>query len=207
MKTITLLLVILAQTLAMAQSPYEKGMVKALTLYQEQKVDEASNLFERIGKAEQDKWIPYYYVAMININKSWMIKDEAIIKAQLDKAQEYLNLAMTFSKDNPEIKVLQAYLYTVWVAYDGQRFGMTYAPKVGAIYEEALALDPKNPRVLLSKAEWDMGSAKFFGQDTSSYCKQIASTIPLFDSYTKEEPFYPMWGKNRAIEVSETCKE
>ncbi|MEH6408302.1 MAG: hypothetical protein V7767_13565, partial [Leeuwenhoekiella sp.] len=124
MKLSALILALFISTYVFPQDQYQNGMQKAMSIYSEGKVDEAANLFERIGKAENDKWLPYYYVAQININKSWRLKDESQLKAQLDKAQEYINLAKTYSKDNAEIMVLQAHLYTAWVSFDGQRYGM-----------------------------------------------------------------------------------
>tara|TARA_R110002020_G_scaffold133131_7_gene297132 strand:- start:327 stop:950 length:624 start_codon:yes stop_codon:yes gene_type:complete len=207
MKTLLIIFSFIVTSSLMAQTPYEKGMLKAMEIYGSGNVDEAANLFERIGNAEQDKWLPYYYVAQININKSWTLKDEAVLKAQLDKAQEYVNLAKTFSKNNPEIMILQAHVYTVWLAYDGQRYGMKYAPLVAEIYNKAIAIAPDNPRVVLNKAEWDMGSARYFGEDIKPYCKDIERSLELFANFDNEDPFYPKWGKERAEEVLKTCNE
>ena len=96
MKIITIILTAFLTVPVFAQAQYEQGMKKAFTLYGEGKLDEAANMFERIGNAEQDKWLPYYYVAQININKSWTVKDENVLKAQLDKAQEFINMATTW---------------------------------------------------------------------------------------------------------------
>ena len=207
MKIILIIFSLIVSTPLLAQGSYEKGMQKAMEIYGSGNVDEAANLFERIGNAEQDKWLPYYYVAQININKSWTLKDESVLKAQLDKAQEYVNLAKTFSKDNPEIMILQAHIYTAWVAYDGQRYGMKYAPLVTEIYNKAKAVAPDNPRVVLNKAEWDMGSAKYFGENVKPYCKDIEHSLELFANFENEDPFYPKWGKERAEEVLKTCNE
>tara|TARA_R110002020_G_scaffold108281_2_gene251042 strand:- start:24550 stop:25173 length:624 start_codon:yes stop_codon:yes gene_type:complete len=206
MKIITIILTAFLTVPVFAQAQYEQGMKKAFTLYGEGKLDEAANMFERIGNAEQDKWLPYYYVAQININKSWTVKDENVLKAQLDKAQEFINMATTNSKDNAEIMVLQAHLYTAYVAFDGQRYGMQYAAKVSEIYSKAKQLAPDNPRVVFSKAEWDMGSAKYFGQDVTPYCKDIERALELFGTFKNEDPFYPDWGADRAQEALKACK-
>ena len=206
MKIITIILAAFLTVPVFAQAQYEQGMKKAFTLYGEGKLDEAVNMFERIGNAEQDKWLPFYYVAQININKSWTVKDENVLKAQLDKAQEFINMATTNSKDNPEIMVLQAHLYTAYVAFDGQRYGMEYAAKVSEIYSKAKQLAPDNPRVVFSKAEWDMGSARYFNQDVTPYCKDIERALELFGTFNNEDPFYPKWGEDRAQEALKACK-
>ena len=189
-----------------AQSQYETGMEKALELWKTSKIEESSNLFERIAKAETKKWIPKYYVANVNILAGFKIKDEAILKLRLDKAQKYLDEAKLLSPKNPEILVMQALLNTVYVAFDGSKYAMMLAPKNTAIYEEALLLAPNNPRVILSKAEWNMGSAKFFGQSTAPYCIDIERALVLFDKEELKDPFQPSWGKGRAVEVLQQCK-
>ena len=139
---------------------YQQGMQKAFQLWSENKSWEAANIFERIAQAEPDNWLPPYYVAQINVINSFSEKDATKLKAQLDKAQNFINDATFNSKDNPEILVLQAQWYTAWIVFDGQQYGMTYSAKASELYNKALALAPDNPRVILSKAEWDMGGAK-----------------------------------------------
>lgn len=190
-----------------AQTNFEKGMKKAFELWENNKMDEAENMFERISKAETDEWLPHYYIAQINSLKSWNEKDESVLKAQLDKAQEHINSAMAISKDNPEIIVIQAHVLTNWVAFDGMTYGMKYSGKITELYSKAENLAPKNPRVVFSKAEWGMGSAKYFGQDTAPYCDTIEKSIELFANFKPESELHPNWGKQRAQQVAESCKK
>lgn len=207
MKRVIIVTLVLVSGMINAQSNYEKGMQKAMQLWQENKVDEAENLFERISNAELDEWLPHYYIAQINSLKSWEEKDETILKAQLDKAQAHINSAMAISKDNPEIIVLQAHVLTNWVAFDGAVYGMKYAGKITELYNKAYKLAPENPRVVFSKADWAMGSARYFGQDTKPYCEEIEKSIELFATFKPESELHPNWGKQRAEQVVESCKE
>ena len=69
-------------------------------------------------------------------------------------------------------------------------------------------LAPDNPRVILNKAEWDMGSARFFGQPLDPYCEDIQRAIELFADFNPEEKFYPTYGLERANQImEETCKK
>ena len=189
-----------------AQTNFEKGMTKAFELWQADKTDQAENMFERIAKAEPEEWLPNYYIAQINSLKSWNEKDEAILKSQLDKSQGHLDLAMSKCENNPELLVMQAQVLTNWVAYDGMTYGMKYGAKVSELYTKAYELSPTNPRVAFGKAEWAMGSAKYFGQDTTPYCKEIEASIELFDTFKPETEFHPNWCKERAEQVVEACK-
>lgn len=205
-KIITLLLVVVTTSSLSAQSKYEKGMIKAFELWEAQKTEQASQLFERISKAKQNEWLPSYYVATLEILGSFGLKDEAKLNSKLKKAQEFLDIAKGISPNNPEIIINQALLNTAFIAFDGQKYGMTLSGKNAILYNEALKIAPNNPRVILGKAEWDMGSARFFGQPIDPYCKDIEKALELFE---KEElpKFYPKYGKIRAKQVLKQCKK
>lgn len=191
-----------------AQANYEKGMQKALTLWGENKPEEAVNLFERIASAEKDNWLPSYYAAQVLIIDGFSkLKETEKLDAQLKRAQNFINDATAISKENSEIIVMQAMLHTVYVSSDGVKYGMTLAPKVAQLYEQAYKLDPKNPRVTLNRAEWNMGSAKYFGQDTKPFCVEFEKALKLFANFKPETAFHPNWGQDRAEDVLKSCKE
>jgi hypothetical protein len=205
MKNLIIIVVLTMAELLSAQTNYDKGMQKAFQLWGSDPA-EASNVFERIATAEPDNWLPLYYAAQINILQSFGMQDQKKLTAQLNKAQDLLNDANAISKDNPELMVLQALLHTAWVAYDGATYGMTLSGKVTSIYAHAEQIAPENPRVVLSKAEWGMGSARYFGQDTKPFCKDVEQALELFTNFKPESPYHPKWGKERAEQILETCK-
>lgn len=207
MKHLFLIIALVVSGIISAQGNYEKGMQKAFELWGSNQSMEAANLFERIAAAETNNWLPAYYAAQINILNSFGEKDEQKLTAQLKKAQDLINDATAISKDNPEIMVLQALLHTAWVAYDGATYGMTLSPKVIELYTKAETIAPKNPRAVYCKAEWDMGSARYFGQDTAPFCKDLERAVVLFKDFEPESPFHPNWGQDRAEQILETCNQ
>ena len=205
MKHLIIIAVLLVSAITNAQTNFETGMQKAFELWGQNNWTEAEQLFERIAAAEPNEWLPNYYIAQMNSLKTWEEKDPKIVKAQLDKAQEYLNSAVGLTKDNVDVLVLQAQIYTNWVAFDGMTYGMKYSAKITDLYNTAYRLAPDNPMVLLSRAEWNMGSARYFGQDTKPFCKDIEKAIELFPNFKPESAFHPNWGKERAEEVLKSC--
>jgi len=206
MKKVLIITVLLMSAAAFPQDQYTKGMQKAFQLWGEGEIAEASNLFERISAAELDNWLPAYYASQVNTVASFGERDKEKLSQQLGKAQEFVDLAKAISPNNPEILVQQALIHTAWVAYDGATYGMTLSGKVAALYQKAIELAPDNPRVVFSKAEWDMGSAKFFGQDITPYCKDVEHALELFANFKPASAFHPNWGKERAGEVVKNCK-
>jgi hypothetical protein len=193
MKTIIYLCLALFALSAVAQSPYDTGMKKAFDLWGENKMVEASNLF----------------VSQVNVIKSFGETDPAVLKAQMDKALDFLNQLKTLTEDdNPYVKILEGQYYTAWIASDGMKYGMKYAGKVSTLYAEALSLAPENPIVVFGKAEWDAGTAKYFGQSMEPFCKDVQRAIDLSDNFEPEGAFYPSFQKERALEfIEENCKE
>lgn len=207
MKNLITIALLLVSSAVLAQDQYTKGMQKAFQFWGEGKTAEASNLFERIASAETDNWLPYYYVAQVNTVRSFGEQDEEQLIRQLKKAQEYIDLAKAISPDNAEILVQQAMIHTAWVAFDGAKYGMSLSGKVVALYQKALQIAAENPRVVFSKAEWDMGSAKYFGQDTTPYCAAIERSLELFANFKPESEFHPNWGGDRAEIILKDCKK
>ncbi len=208
MKQLIIIALVVCSFSASAQTKYEKGMTKAFDLWKSEKQWEAANLFERIAQAEPDEWLPPFYVAQINILYSFNEKDEEKITAQLKKAQDFLNDAKAISKENAEILVAQAQLYTAWVVFDGAKYGMNYSPKIAQTYQEAYNIEPENPRVAFGKVEWDLGTARWFGQDTSKFCEDLAAAVALFETYEPKGQFYPQGGGDYAKQsLEQNCAE
>ena len=206
MKKFILAAFILVSGFAQAQGQFEQGMSKAFSLWKEGKNAEASAMFERIAAAEKSSWLPNYYVALINTSSSFGTKDKETVNALLTKAQNALDVEMVKDPNNAEILVMQAMIYTGWVAFDPMTYAMQYSGKVMEMYNKAEAIAPENPRVVSGKAEFEIGSAKFFGTDIKPLCAKIDKSIALFAAFKPETPFSPKWGLDRALEAQKGCK-
>ncbi|WP_405562342.1 tetratricopeptide repeat protein [Polaribacter sp. Asnod6-C07] len=206
MKKVLFIIAIFIATGISAQTKYQKGMQKAFDLWNQNKLTEASQLFERISKAEPENWLPAYYAATVEIISSFGIKNETVLTAKLTKAQEFLDAAKSNSENNPELIITQALLNLGYIAFDGQKYGMTLSGKNNMLYAKALELAPNNPRVILGKAEWEMGAAKFFGKSTAPYCDAIKKAIELGKAEKVEQEFYPKFQLKRAEEVLQKCQ-
>lgn len=191
-----------------AQTPYKKGMNIAFELWNQDELIEASNFFERITKVEKDNWLPPYYAGYTLVLSAFRVKDETTLKLKLDKATDLLNQASNISPNNPEILIVQALKNTAYINFDGQKYGMTLSAKNTSIYNKALKIAPNNPRVILAKAEWDMGTARFFNKSIEPYCDDVTKALKIFEAENKPDvKFYPSWGKNRAVRILEQCKK
>lgn len=205
MEKVFLIFYFLVSNIISAQGNYDQGMTKALELWKEGKATEASALFERIASAEKDNWLPNYYVALVNTTSAFRTKDGKELEGLLGKAQKALDSELNKGAENAELLVLQAMIHTARIAFDPMNKGATLSGTVLQLYNEAEAISPNNPRVVLSKAQFEMGSAKFFNSDTTPICLRIEKSIVLFDNFKPESPFYPNWGKEQAEKVLKGC--
>jgi hypothetical protein len=206
MKNICLFVGFFIAQIAASQTNYEKGMQQAFALWSEGKTTQASQLFERIASAEKENWLPSYYASTIEILGSFGEKDETILVAKLTKAQELLDISKSISENNPEIIITQALLNTAYIAFDGQKYGMTMSGKNSQLYAKALQLAPENPRVILGNAEWNMGAAAFFGKSTKPYCDEIKRAIEIGKKEKIDKPFFPKFQVERAEGILKKCE-
>jgi hypothetical protein len=64
----------------------------------------------------------------------------------LDKAQPLIDSAFTLSSDEPELNVLQAFLYQARIPVNPLIRGLSFSKKADVSLKKALAGDPDNPR-------------------------------------------------------------
>ena len=199
--TIALFLVLLVS----AQGQFEQGMGKAFQLWGEGKDTEASAMFERIAAAEKTSWLPNYYVAFVNTTTAFNTKDAAQMNLLLTKAQSALDIELIKNPNNAELLIVQAMVHTARISADPMTNGAKLSPVVMQLYSKAQAIAPENPRAIFGKAEFEIGSAKFWGTDTKPMCAQIEKAIGLFATFKPETPFSPKWGLDRAQSAIKNC--
>jgi hypothetical protein len=191
----------------LAQGKYEMGMKKAFELWSDGQIEQSSQLFLRIGDAEKDNWIPYYYAAHTYITAAFGQKDATKLDLYLKYAEDYLSKANGISKKNAELHIAKALMLTARLTSDPAAYGQVLSPQIVGLYEQALKIEPDNPRAVFSLAEFEMGAARFFGQDLAPFCERILSAIELFSGQQSDEPYYPSWGEDRARQAAANCNK
>lgn len=206
MEKVILILALTLGALGYSQVNYEMGMQKAFELWENGNNSEAAAQFERIASAEKNNWLPSYYVALINTTTAFGTNDFNEKEQLLSNAQQALDKAMELDPNNAELLVMQAMIHTARIAADPITNGQKLSGSVMQLYGKASALAPDNPRVVLSKAQFEMGSAQFFGSDTAPICKQFERSLALFDTFKPESSFHPAWGRDQAEYAWKACK-
>ena len=89
----------------------EQKVVAVDTLRKSADLIELSAAFERIAEAEKNKWLPYYYAALTQVNAAYFMGMDNIQKEKTDpmadKAEALISKADVLSPKNSEIYLVK----------------------------------------------------------------------------------------------------
>ncbi len=210
MKYFTVLLLLFgikANCQNVGNSKFTDAMESTINMMYEGNFQNAINRFTRINNAEKEEWLPNYYIAYLYTINSFGEQDKQKAFSYLELAKSAVKEAQKIS-DNSELTTIEALINTAYIARDP----MTYAPKLGdetmKLYDRAIVQDSLNPRPLYLKAQFEMGTARFFGKDLTPYCESVKDAIKLFDTFIPKSSISPIWGKKQAQHIIEiTCSK
>lgn len=213
MKQLFIAVALFATINANAQSEkYAGAMGKALEAMGAAKTSDdfraASATFERIGDAEKNQWLPYYYAGICLTTMAWadnsIDKDanSAKVLALCDKA----DAITSDSSDKSEILSVRNMAYSQQMLVDPPARWMTYGQQANKALQQAMALNPNNGRLYYLQGMSVFGTPEQFGGGK-------AKAKPLFEkafellSAEQAKPLYPHWGKEQAEGMIKQCGE
>jgi hypothetical protein len=166
-----------------------------------------ANKFDRIGAAEKDEWLPYYYAAYCYVMMTAHEKDVAKWDAYLDTADDKISKSENLGGKKVETLALRGFASMMRINVDPAVRGQEYSMKAVGFLRQAQQLDDQNPRVLLMLAQMQYGTAQFFGSGTEEACEMFNKSIKLFDLEAQEEQgILPSWGRPNAIAMLKNCE-
>lgn len=167
---------------------------------------EAANAFERIAKAEPEKWEPVYYAAYSYINAGMRAETPERKDQLLDRALELTSSELAGKEEAGEFAVLKGWAYSIKISVDPAIRGQEYSQKAYAEIGKALQMNPKSPRAAFMKASLDFGTAQFFGNDTSGVCDQFVKAQTLAENEELKSPLWPAWASGAIGYYLQQCK-
>ena len=203
MKTLSLLVFTLILSLGMElnaqnEEAYQKAMKTAIDQF-DQVQDAAAlqvckNSFERIAASYPERWLPVYYAAYLNTELVyWEMKSEQN-NQRLQTAEKYLKqLEELKDADRSEVASLWGYYTMCRISLNPQTLGQElYQPTVTK-FEEAMQLNPANPRPVILLAFFEQNLPPFL-QSKRNRAEEKQKAEELFK---KEQKSYtaPYWGK------------
>ena len=207
MKTTILLLLLFVA----ANDPrYDEIMAKNITLvYKAQSIEElqqATNVFDRIGDAEKNKWEPFYYSSFGYIMMANREKDPVKKDALLDQAKIAIDKATAIKPNESEIVALEGFISMIRITVDPATRGPKYSGLAMQSFGKAIGLNPENPRAHTLMAQMEFGTAQFFNVPPTDACTTAQKALEKFASYKSDNLLAPVWGKGMTEEMVKNCK-
>ena len=192
-----------------AQSRYETGMAKGLEQFKTAKTVEdftaASAFFERIGDAEKDKWLPYYYAAYTNYITAWI--NQKLDRDKIaEKSNDLITKAEALEPNNSELFCLRQMTATIQMLVDPMSRWQSYGAQATAAIENAIKADPNNSRSYYLKGQNLLGTPEAFGGGKAVAKKLAEKSVELFKTFKPASPLHPDWGKDEADKLLASCQ-
>ncbi len=203
-KSILLVVAVIFATTIFAQSDkymtaMKQNIAQADSLMINRNAAEIANNFSRIGDAEKDKWLPFYYAAVCKITEAMAEQDNTKKDALADKAGEYLAKAEAIlGKENSEIYVIKSMIATAHMMVDPQSRFMTYGPQSTDFIKKSGKLDATNPRPVLLEAQNMFYTPEAFGGGKDVAKPLFEKAKILFQNFKPETDLSPVWGMDNA---------
>lgn len=159
--------------------------------------DELANNFSRIGDAEKNQWLPYYYAAYVVALQALVEKDVNKKDQMADHSSEFLAKAENvLNKDNSEIEVIKSMIATAHMTVDPQSRYMTYGQEISDALTKSKQLDSTNPRPILIQAQNLYYTPEFAGGGKDVAKPLFEKAQQLYASFKPESELAPDWGKS-----------
>lgn len=165
-----------------------------------------SAAFERIGDAEKNQWLPYYYAAFTQGLYAFMKNTPASNDALADKAEQLINKAEALEKNNSEIACVKSMIGSLRMIVDPANRWQTYGPAIQQELETAKSLDPTNPRPFFLQGQGLRFTPEQFGGGCATAKPVLEEALKKYESFKPASELHPNWGKGEATKMLEGCK-
>jgi hypothetical protein len=182
-----------------AQNNYQSAMSGAIAALKQAASQEdflaSSARFERIGLAEKERWLPWYYSAYALILPSFDEPDGKRKDQLLDRAQEAIDRALELAPGESEIHVLQAFLYPSRILVDPVNRGLIYMDKMQASLDRSRKLNPDNPRTYYLEGVQKLNLPAAFGGGPEVARPILETAMEKYAGFQTDDPLWPFWGE------------
>jgi hypothetical protein len=204
MKTFFLSILLGMSLLSFAQSErYQKAMEQHVpsvdTALSPDALLNLANTFQRIAEAEKDQWLPYYYAALCQVTRAYMIGGEtpaaSVTDPIADVASQLLTKAEALSGENSEVYCIKKMIASLRMMPDPMNRYMTYGPIAAQALEQAKKLDPENPRVYMLEAQDKFYTPEQYGGSKAEAKTLFETAKAKMETHKPASSIHPSWGR------------
>jgi tetratricopeptide (TPR) repeat protein len=196
----------------MAQSPEDSAAYNpGISLIGKAKTEgdyiSAAKYFEQLAARKPDQWVALYYAGLSYIHASNQAPKDETKDALLDKAQPILDKAFRLKPGDPELLVLQAFLYQSRIQVNPEFRGLTYSQKAETSLKKALVKDPGNPRAYTLMGYNVYFTPALFGGGPKNALPHFLKAREKYRAFKPFLPFYPDWGESENDRMIRECQQ
>ncbi len=183
------------------------GIVKMDSAKTIEQWQDAASHFERIASVDTTKWLPQYYTAYNYIMVGVMQEKNKTKDAFYTKAADYVARIERMNVKNDETLILKSFLLQMQIAVNPMKRGKELGEQSDKLLEEALKMNPDNPRYYLLKAENFWYTPPMFGGDKVKACEFYQTSKDKFSIFKPLDDISPNWGLHRVNEMLSECSK
>lgn len=161
----------------------------------------AAAAFERIGNAEKNQWLPFYYAALTQLRMGMMDK-EADKDGIAKKVYELIDKAEAINK-NSELATLRYMNATLQLIVNPMERWQKFGAEAEAAYQSGIALDANNPRLYYLKALSLLNTPPQFGGGMEAAKPLLEKAVAARDKSKTTDELLPKWGVEESKKVLE----
>lgn len=197
-------------TLQPANSEYFTAMKQGVEIMDKamdvNQLEQAANFFADITEDQPKEWLPPYYAAYSLATMCFLEKDRLKKDQYLNKAQTFVDRALTIQPNNAEIMVLQAYVYQQRVEVDPISRTDDYGTMVNISIEDAQKLDPDNPRLHFLIAQTTFFAPESMGGGIAKACPLVKIALQKYADNPPLLEIAPKWGEALTNYMNTICE-
>jgi hypothetical protein len=166
----------------------------------------SSAAFERIGDAEKNQWLPYYYAAYTQCLYALLKNDASNNDQYADKIEALVAKADALSPNNSEISVVKSMVATIRMIVNPMQRYQMYGPAIEKALNEAKAQDPNNPRPYFIQGQNIRYTPEQFGGGCAAAKPVLEEGLKKYETFKPASELHPNWGKKQLEEMIAGCK-
>lgn len=212
MKNLFLLLSFFATTTLFAQSAeFEQLLSKNLSQITENTTAEQwqtlSQSFVAIAEKHPDEWLANYYTAYAYMQLAGTYEDQTlpIVASNLDQAQLAMDKTIELAPTQSEVLVLQGFIYVARIWESPFLNGGRYGRKISKLFQQAIDIDPENPRAYYLKGLLTFHTPRFVGGGAAAAKPWLITAQEKFEAFNFESEILPYWGALEAQQLLVEC--
>ncbi len=178
----------------------------ALSRNEVARLNDNAAAFERIGEAEKNQWLPYYYAAYCQVTVAFIKNDVANNDIVADKVDQLIAKADALEKKNSELSLLKAMNTSLRMLVNPMQRWMQYGQKIQEYTQDAMSQDPANPRPYYFSGVSLKNTPAEFGGGCSTAKPILDKGLELFAAFKPASELHPSWGKVVCEKEAADCK-